>query len=277
MFSIGTGSRGESLKQKFNMDGIGPAGMPGVPEDVQRFDYTSGVDGLRDWGLVLPSSSDTWAVNIHGHGSGGDQIFTRPDLRDNWLPQIKKHGLGLLTFNLRGNAWMCPAAASDVHNILGFVRQKWDVKKFIFAGGSMGGSSNLIYAVVHPEDVAGVVALCPATDLQSYYTWCRKSALPIVQEIADAIERSYGGKPKDQPRIYSKHSIIENATNLKMPVFVCHGTADAFIPISQPRSLVGRMGNSTSFTYVEIPDGNHDAPLAAFGQGLDWVLRKTAQ
>ena len=242
--------------------------MPGVPEEVQRFEYTSEVDGTHDWGLAWPSSSDTWVVQIHGHGSGGDQLFTRPDIR--------KSGLGVLTVNLRGNAWMCDSAARDLHSVLSFVREKWGAKKFVFASGSMGGTSNLIYAVRHPEDVTGVVALCPATDLASYHTWCRKSALPVSQEIADAIERFYGGTPKDKRSAYAVSSAIDNSDKLRMPVFVCHGTADTIIPVSQSRQLVGKMGDLTSFAYVEIPDGGHDAPLGAFAQGLDWVLRKVA-
>lgn len=265
---------GESLERKFSVDRIGPAAMPGVPDEVQRFEFTSDVDGLRDWGLVLPSSSDTWVVFVHGHGSGGDQLFTRPDMRDSWLPDVRKRGLGILTVNVRGNSWMCPSAARDVNCVLGYAREKWGVKKFVFASGSMGATSNLIYAVLHPEDVAGVVALCPATDLSGYHAWCEKSTSPIAQEIAKTIERFYGGRLKDRRSVYAAHSAMANAAKLRMPVYVCHGNADAIIPVSQSRQLVGRMGDTASFAYVEIPDGDHEAPLGSFAEGFDWVLRK---
>lgn len=261
------------MTHSFSVDNIGPAKMPGVPEEVQRFDYTSEVDGLCDWGLALPISGDTCVVQIHGHGSSGDQLFTRLDMRDDWLPDIRKRGLGILTVNLRGNSWMCASAARDMHCVLSFAREKWGWNRFVFASGSMGGTSNLIYAALHPEDVAGVVALCPTTDLASYHAWCRKSALPIVLEIADTIEHFYGGTPKDMPSTYSAHSAVENSDKLRMPVFVCHGTADVTIPVSQSRELAGKMGDLASFEYVEIPDGDHEAPLRAFSQGLDWVLR----
>jgi predicted esterase len=60
-----------------------------------------------------------------------------------------------------------------------------------------------------------------------------------------------------------------------MPVYVCHGTNDQTIPVSQTRLLTARMAESHTFVYREIPDGHHDSPLASgFDEGFNWVLGK---
>jgi pimeloyl-ACP methyl ester carboxylesterase len=139
----------------------------------------------------------------------------------------------------------------------------------------MGGTSNLIYACLHPEDVSGVVALCPATDLATYYSWCRGRNTGVLKEIADAVEKAYGGDAVKQPESYTTHSCLKNASKLKMPVYVAHGTADDIIPVSQSRRLTGIMGDSKSFAYIEIPDGGHDSPLSMCGSGFDWVMNRS--
>ncbi len=251
-----------------------PATQPFLPGGVERIAYTSAIDGHDDWGLILPGTRSDWVVMIHGHGSRGDQLFTRPDLRDDWLPDFRRRGLGILTVNLRGNAWMSPAAAADLHALLGMIRERYHVRRFVFASGSMGGTSNLIYAVLHPEDVAGVVALCPATDLASYVQWCRLRAEPaVLQEIADAIVAAYGSPSEDRPQAYARHSAMTNAERLTMPVCIVHGARDVVIPVEQSRALAAKLSGRPSIHYRELPEGDHETPLRHMSWALDWVLR----
>jgi pimeloyl-ACP methyl ester carboxylesterase len=179
-----------------------------------------------------------------------------------WMPEYRGRGLGVLTPNLRDNAWMGPAAATDLKELLAGLRRDFGAERFILASGSMGGTSNLIYAVLHPKDVAGLVALCPATDLTSYYGWCRAHNTGVIREIADASS------------LYARHSTLHNAHRLKMPVYVSHGTADALIPVAQSRLLAGALAELPDFTYVEIPDGDHDRPLIKCGDAMEWVMRR---
>ena len=255
---------------------ITTAEIASAPEGWVRYDYGSDADNHADWALLcLPSGSKPlWLVMIHGHGSHGDQLYTRPDLKKVWLPHFLKLGVGLLSPNLRDNAWMGPAAAHDLHELLAFVRGECGARQFILASGSMGGTSNLIYAVLHPEDVAGVVALCPATDLASYHAWCRERNTGVIKEIADAIERSYGGPPAGQPKTYEAHSALKNAASLTMPVYIAHGSADATIPVSQSRLLAAAMAGKKDFTYVEMPNGHHDSPLPVAPAAVDWVVQR---
>ena len=100
---------------------------------------------------------------------------------------------------------MGSAVAEDLRWLLNEVRDRYGATHFDIISGSMGGTSNLIYAGLHPADVASVVALCPATDLATYYDWCRNQNTPLLIEIADAIEESYGGTPLTKPDLFAVH------------------------------------------------------------------------
>ncbi|OGV64404.1 MAG: hypothetical protein A3K19_09590 [Lentisphaerae bacterium RIFOXYB12_FULL_65_16] len=233
------------------------------PGGVQKVTYRSPVDGLEDWTLLWPGRQRAdWVVQLHGHGSQGDQAFVRQDIRDLWLPVYQRLGVGLVSPNLRGNAWMGPAAAEDLHALLAYVREKFGAKRFIFHSGSMGGSSNLIYAVCHPEDVAAVWARCPVTDIGSYYAWCGEHPGGVVNEIAKAVRASYGGTPDERPELYAVHSALGHADRLTMPLVVVHGDADPLIPVEQARRLAERLAGQPNFRYAEMPGGHHDSPLA---------------
>lgn len=244
------------------------------PTGMQRLDYVSAVDGRHDWALMRPGQRrELWIVVLHGHGAHGDQLYTRRDVREKWLPKFLAAGAGIITLNLRDNAWMSPAAAADLHAILNYWRAEFGLQKTIFCSGSMGGTSNLIYGVLHPADVQGIVARGAATDLGAYYRWCLTQPRPILQEIANAIRTAYGAVPDEAPEIYRRHSTQANAFRLTMPVFLSHGGADQVIPVSQARALAEILEDSNNFMYHEIPGGNHDSPLDD-QEGLPWVLQR---
>jgi len=250
--------------------------LPHQWQGVLRMDYVSSIDGFMDWALVHPSSqdNDTWIVMIHGHGSHGDQLYTRADIKDNWLPIFLQHNFGILSPNLRDNAWMGPKAADDLHDLIAFVRAKYNAKHLIFASGSMGGTSNLIYASLHPEDVSAVVALGAASDLTRYFEWCRTINNGVIKEIADAIESAYSGSPKKRPEIYKKHSALENSAKLTMPIYLSHGGNDQTIPVDESRRLADKLSFNAAFFYHEIPGGNHDSPLWLMAEGIKRIIEK---
>lgn len=250
---------------------VTPCAEAWAPEGALRFDYASPTDGMKDWGVFVPGRrTRDCVVVIHGHGSHGDQLFTRPDIRATRLPYCLRLGVSILSPNLRDNAWMGPAAAADLRTLLGWARAEFGAERFHFNSGSMGGTSNLVYAALHPEDVASAVALCPATDLRSYHAWLRDDpARPVLREIREAITASYGGPPDARPEVYAAHSAIEHADRLTMPLFIEHGDADPTIPVEQSRRLIEAMGIAPNLTYREVVKGGHDAPLKT-GRSMKW-------
>lgn len=265
--------------QNLVMDEVsaGTYGMSGL----LRLSYHSQCDGHHDWALVHPpKDGKTWLVCLHGHGSHGDQLYTRPDIRAKWLPEFLGRGLGVLTPNLRDNAWMGPAAVQDLDDLLDTIRAEFGGETFLFASGSMGGTGNLIYAALRPQNVAGVIARGAACDLASYYAWCREreTGKAVLGQIADAIAANYGGTPEANPGVYRAHSALHHAARLTMPIFLAHGAEDATIPVSQARVLVGQLSDHPNLVYLEIPDGNHDSPLhlQTAPHALDWLLARSA-
>ena len=235
------------------------------PDGLLQLDYRSPVDGLADWAMLLPpQAGSTWLVCIHGHGARGNQLYVRNDIRKAWLPSFLQRGYGLLTPTLRGNAWMCPAAVADMDALIGYLRREWGATRFIFASGSMGGSSNLMYASLRPANVQAVAAMGAIADLAAYHGFCRQGAsrLPILGEIADSLEEHYGGTPAAQPELYRRHSPLYHCEALLgMPLFLAHGTADVLMPVAQSRRLAGALAEHGHFWYHEIAGGGHDAPL----------------
>lgn len=242
-------------------------GFP-ILDTILKVDYTSDVDGYKDWFLVnIAKNSNLWIVFLHGAGSHGDQLYTRQDIREYFIPQYKKYNANILTPNLRDDAWMSPSAVTDLHSILEYISEIYGKDKFIFHGGSMGGTSNLIYAIIHPEDVAGMVVLGAATDLAKfYYVWKK-------YDTKNAMELAYGGSPETVPLVYEKHSVVKNADRLKMPIYFTHGENDEIIPVEHARELAKRMKNSPNLIYQEIKGGNHDSALWET-KALDFVIRK---
>ena len=117
----------------------------------QIVEYTSSVDGFRDRYFLHDAGKGTdCLVYLHGHGSDGSQLFTREDIKVN-LPLLAELGLSVISPDLRGNGWMCPAAVADLADILTSCRKKYNFRRFVFLGGSMGGTGALIFAVRHPE------------------------------------------------------------------------------------------------------------------------------
>lgn len=245
---------------------------PPVAVSAARVEFISALDGRRDWYLVVPGKPDQPCfINLHGHGSAGDQLWTRPDIRSN-LEAAVREGMTVMSPNLRGNAWMSPAAAADLAQIIVTERRRRIWRKTIIVAGSMGGTSALAFAALRPELVDGVVALGAATDVARYQAWCLAPDSPprtaaIRKAIAEALEAAYG--PADK----TPHSASANVARLAMPIVLIHGERDELIPVEEARDLAAKMKTKSNFVYKEIPGGGHDAPLEHWAESLETLIR----
>lgn len=250
------------------------ANRPDPDQAVLRLDYESDVDGLRDWALLRPGHAmhRVCAVILHGHRSHGDQLYTRSDIRESWFNFVAGLGITILTPNLRDNAWMSPAAATDLHALLGWVRENHGIDSFVFMSGSMGGTGNLIYTTLYPDDVAACVALGFVSDLAGYHAWCRAHNQGVIMEIGDAIEKNYNGSPAEQSALYARHSPLFNIPRLTPPIFLAHGADDALMPVDHARRLADALRNRKDVVYREVP-GNHDAPCF-LPEAFEWLAAR---
>lgn len=235
---------------------------PELGKNVQLLDFKSPHDGKKDWALFEKGrNSHTCVVNIHGHGSGADQLYTRPDIHDYWYKEIQKRGWSVLCPNVRGSSWMSPSAVSDLHELIRWVQTEQVAEQLVFLAGSMGGTSNLIYGALHPEDIDIMISLCPVSDIQEYYQWLSQAGDGTLQEIRKAIESSYGVKDPGSPTELTPHIARDKVKCMNAPLLVIHGDDDKTIPVQQSKDLADAFGNKNNFTYIEMPGGNHDAPL----------------
>ncbi len=238
-------------------------------ETPKKISYTSKVDGASDWYMLCDAGRGTdCLVYLHGHGSRGDQLFTREDIKIR-LPLIAKLDLSVIAPDLRGNSWMDPTEVEDLADILNSCRAEYGFRRFVFVAGSMGGTGALIFAIRHPELVDAVGVLGGATKLKRYCEFLRRRGkLSIHKEILDAIEAHY------DDRAYELHDVSAQAEKLTMPLYYAHGTADGIMPVAEMYDLRDKLDGRPGKVFRAISHGGHDSPIPLFGEILESLLKQ---
>lgn len=246
---------------RFTIRAIVPVQAEPYPAGTLRLTYASGVDGVEDWALFLPGDPrQNTVVYLHGSFAHADQIFTRADIRNFWLPRIQRAGHPLLSVNLRDTAYMSPAATTDFTALLDFCGAYLGCNRFVLLGGSGGASSAIAYAVVHPEKIHGVVAM-GMCDIFERLAFARRSANPVLQKLASTVFAAYGGTPEETPEPYQARSVLAHCDRLTMPVVLTMGEKDALIPVEETRRIAAAMQGRANFVYHEVANGDHDSAL----------------
>ncbi len=242
-------------------------------------DFIADFDGTRQTFLLLPPCDpqrvETLVVALHGHGSHQEQFMT-PEIYDDALGQAVRfaqaENLLYVTPEYRGNSWMNAAATADIRQLIALLRVEFPVRRVVLVGGSMGGTSVLTFAALHPEGIDGVVSLCPATDIAALFHELTGGPWAF---IASAIRESYGGTPEDCPAEYALRSSLHHAERLTMPIILVHGDADQVLHVRHVRELVARLhALGAPLDYTELPNGDHDAPVAHLTDALGEIIHR---
>lgn len=244
-----------------------------IINDIKVKKYTYNHIGIKDYCYVEEGSTNNYIFIVHGHGSNADQLYTREDIFENWYPAIKSKGLGIINFDTQGNGWMNKYVVWAMEKMVKWLKKEYNIKNSIFAGGSMGGTSTLIYTLYHPEDVDGLISNCPASNMTDYYNSIIKNDIPVLDEIRDTIKERYEGTPDESP-MYADSNANEKTEVFTMPMFVCQGDADELIPFKFTEILINKMKGKENFNYKIIENGDHDSPLFCFKEELDWICNK---
>ena len=238
-----------------------PVSRDDYPQGTIRITYTSAFDGEEDWALFLPGDKrKNTIVYLHGSFSYADQIFTRKDVRDFWLTRIMAGHHPLLSLNMRGTSYMSPGATADMTDLLVYARDKLGCVNFVLLGGSGGASSAMAYAVLHPENIHGVIAM-GMCDILQQLNFARNSNQPVLQELAKTVFSAYGGTPEEKPHLYEERSVLANIDKLTMPIILTMGENDSLIPVAETRKIAAAMKGKRNFVYHEVPHGGHDSAL----------------
>jgi dipeptidyl aminopeptidase/acylaminoacyl peptidase len=247
-----------------------------LPAHTERA-FVADADGTRQTFLLLtprePRTVETLVIALHGHGAHQEQFLTPVIYNDALGATVRlaqAENLLYATPEYRGNSWMNAAAESDVRQVIEILRRDFPVRRVILLGGSMGGTSVLIYAALNPEGIDGVVSLCPATDMAMLYRELEHGPYDFIPE---ALRAGYGGTPEEQPAEYARRSSRRHAGRMTMPVTIIHGAADALLSVSHSRELVaGLRAAGTPVDYTEIADGDHDSPAQYCAAALAAML-----
>ena len=238
-----------------------PAGGQEYPQGTMRITYISDSDGADDWALFLPGDKQRITiVYLHGSFSSADQIFTRTDVRDFWLSRIIAGRHPLLSANMRGTSYMSPAATADMTDLLEYARTELGCRHFVLLGGSGGASSAMAYAVLHPQNIHGIIAM-GMCDILARLDFARKSSNPVLQDLAQSVFSAYGGTPEGKPHLYEARSVLAHADRLTMPVVLTMGECDVLIPVAETRKIASAMRGRSNFVYHEVPGGDHDSAM----------------
>ncbi|MCX6909750.1 MAG: alpha/beta fold hydrolase, partial [Verrucomicrobia bacterium] len=193
--------------------------------------FTATVDGtVQRYVLRLPAGfltnqSHDLLMALHGHGSDGWQFINDP--RDECRAardMAAAHGMIYVSPDYRATtSWMGPKAEADVVQIINELRKSHRVARVFLCGGSMGGTSSLAFAAMHPELVAGVAAVNGTANMVEF------AGFP------EAIAESFGGSKTAIPEEYKKRSAEFWSSRFTMPVGIAVGGKDDVVP---PQSAV---------------------------------------
>lgn len=223
----------------------------GEPEDIA---FVASCDGTEQrYVQILPPDFQAEQphdvlIALHGHGSDRWQ-FAKDDRAEcrSARDVAAKHGLIYLSPDYRARtSWMGPKAEADIVQIIGDIRKQHRVGKVFLCGGSMGGTSALAFAALHPELIAGVASMNGTANLLEF------TGFP------EAITESYGGTKALVPDVYKARSAEYWPERLTMPVGLTTGGQDTVVPPGSVQRLAAVLKlMDRNVLLLHRPDGGH--------------------
>lgn len=202
----------------------------------------------------VPEETHDVLIALHGHGSDRWQFIHDMRGECRGLRDVAaKHHLIFVSPDYRAKtSWMGPKAEADVVQIIAELKQRHQVGRVFIAGGSMGGTSALIFATLHPELIAGVCALNPTANLVEY------------GGFKDAIDTSYDSaaeRPQRSPELHAEH--------LTMPVSLTTGGKDTVVPPDSTLRLAKKIQRVLS---IHRETGGHSTTYDDTVRAMEFVL-----
>jgi pimeloyl-ACP methyl ester carboxylesterase len=198
---------------------------------IQDVSFTAECDGTQQkYVLLYPPEFKAELphdvlIALHGHGSDRWQFIK--DGRDECRAArdfAAEHKMLYVSPDYRAKtSWMGPKAEADVVQIIQDVKRTYRVSRVFLCGASMGGTSSLTFAVLHPDLIDGVASMNGTANFLEY------------ENFQDAIQASFGGSKTDIPVEYKKRSAEFWPERLTMPVGLAVSGKDTAVP---PQSVL---------------------------------------
>jgi uncharacterized protein len=221
-----------------------------------------GVHRGRPYELWLPEAEPPWPamVIVHGAGSGKEN-------HADFARACNGRGWAALTYDQRGHGdsedEMTPAALGDVSSMARFLAALDEVDpRFVCVRGSSMGGFMAIHAAAVADEIAGAIAICPASE-QQLRRGLRAGDLEMRADEA-ALDAWLG-----------EHDLREAVELMgPKPLIVLHARGDERIPYTWSEELYSHAAEPRKL--VVLPGGHHrsaqhDPELQ--GLALRWLER----
>lgn len=217
---------------------------------------------------AAPSAVRDVVIALHGHGSDRWQFISDPRGECRGMRDVAaKHGLIFVSPDYRARtSWMGPKAEADVVQIIVELKRRHQVGRVFIAGGSMGGTSALIFAALHPGLIAGVCSLNGTANMVEY------------ARFQDAITASYGGTKEEVPEEYKKRSAELWPERFTMPVAATTGGKDTVVPPDSVLRLVGKLEKAGHpVLSIHRENGGHSTTYEDTCAAMEFLLQNAAK
>lgn len=244
-------------------------GALGEPRDVT---FKAAVDGTdQGYMEMLPTDFDKnkkydLIIGLHGHGSDRKQFAT--DTRQEcsaFREFASKYSMIAITPDYRAKtSWMGPKAEADLVQIINDLKKKYQINRVFVMGGSMGGTSALTFAALHPDMVEGVTSLNGHANHLEY------------ANFQDAISDSFGGSKDKIPLEYKKRSAEYWPELLTMPIAFTAGGNDKSVPpdsVLRLAEILKKLNRKVLIVYRS--GGEHSTTLADSMAAMEFMYDPT--
>jgi dipeptidyl aminopeptidase/acylaminoacyl peptidase len=247
----------------------GKAGaMAPAPREVE---FKAEVDrSVEKYVEILPPGYDAGKpcdllIALHGHGSDRWQYIRDGRGECKAARDVAaKRGMIFLSPDYRGTtSWMGPKAEADLVQIIRELRNTRNIGRVFLVGGSMGGTSVLIFAVLHPDLVDGVSSQNGTANMLEY------------ANFQDAIMKSYGGTKTEKPDEYRKRSAELFPEKLRgIPMAFTTGGRDTAVPPDSTLRLARKLQemDAGKVLLIHRPEQGHSTDYADTAKALEFVI-----
>ncbi|RCS54103.1 alpha/beta fold hydrolase [Bremerella cremea] len=240
-----------------------------LQEPVDR-EFVAYCDGtVQKYVLILPGGELQVAhdllIALHGHGSDRWQFATHDRDETRAVRDVaEQHQMILACPDYRATtSWMGPAAEADMVQLIALLKQRYPVQRVLLCGGSMGGSSALTFAALHPDLVDGVVAMNGTANHLEF------------ENFQDAIRRSFGGSKQEKTVEYKKRSAEYWPERFTMPIGLTTGGKDETVPPQSVQRLAGVLRQlQKDLLHIHRESGGHATNYEDARKVLEYVVDK---
>jgi len=252
----------------------GAAAKPEGPEAPREAEFVADADRSRQrYVELLPRGYDSNKVHdlmifLHGHGSDRWQIAKGGQWREIQAvcDVAARHRMILISPDYRApTSWMGPAAESDLVQIIREQKRQRSISRVFLSGGSMGGTSALIFTALHPKLVDGVVSMNGTANLVEY------AGFP------EAIAASFGGGKQEKPDEYRKRSPEFSPEEFRgLPVAFTAGGRDTVVPPQSVLRLSRELGKQNPGRVLMLyrEDSGHATSYEDARAALEFVIER---